>query len=120
MRRENTGKWFPLSDSDETVSKHGSRWHDIVAVNWEYAKGSGHDQASHTLQKFAWRYWDKGMKLSRQDNRDLNPPLPKYEIGTLWTLSRTDYSAVCSDVSMNDTVEALKLPASLNASCIWY
>jgi len=64
MRRENTGKWSALSDSVETVSQHGSDWRDVVAVNWEYAKGSGHGQASNTLQKFSWRCWDKRMKLS--------------------------------------------------------
>jgi hypothetical protein len=55
-----------------------------------------------------------------QDNRDLNPRLLKYEIGAPWTLLRTDYSAVCSDVSMNDAVEELKLLASLTASYTWY
>lgn len=54
-----------------------------------------------------------------QDNRDLNPRLPKYEIGALWTLSRNDDSAVCSDVGMYDAVEALKLLALLTVSCTW-
>ena len=48
-----------------------------------------------------------------QDNRDLKPRLPKYETGALWTLSRTDDGAVCSDVGMYDAVKALKLLASL-------
>jgi len=29
-------------------------------------------------------------KIVGQDNRDLNRRLPKYEIGALWKLSRTD------------------------------
>jgi hypothetical protein len=70
-----------------------------VAVNCEYGKGSGHGQAVG------------------EDDRNLNPRLPKYEIGSLFTVSRTGDSAVWSDVSMNDAVEALKLLAPLTVSC---
>jgi len=122
MRRENNGKISALSDSVETVSKHGSDWRDIVAVNWEYAKGNGSWPGFKHVAELCMEVLRQTNEIVGQDIRDLNPRLPKNETGALWTLSRTDDSVVCSDVSrpMNDAVEALKLLASLTASCTWY